>query len=117
VSVVAAELHSSSALGMTAADHSERHWQLVARRQRLRQLNAPRSVLGRNRALIAANLHAWNVALVDEHLGTRREPAAQPFVAARMAVTRVSEVSTHDRAFTSDPDGRRSDDIRTTHGP
>jgi hypothetical protein len=77
---------------MTPADHSERHSQLVARRHRLRQLNAPRSVLERNRALIAANLHAWNVALIDEHLGTRSEPAAQPFVAAGMTVTRVSEV-------------------------
>lgn len=92
MSVVAAELHSSSALGMTPADYSERHSQLVARRQRLRQLNAPRSVLERNRALIVANLHAWNVALIDEHLGTRSEPAAQPFVAAGMTVTRVSEV-------------------------
>jgi hypothetical protein len=77
---------------MTAADHSERHWQLVARRQRLRQMNASRAVLERNRALIVANAHAWNVALIDEHLGTRSEPAAPPFVAARMTVTRVSEV-------------------------
>jgi len=65
-----------SDLAVTAAERSARHWQLVARRQQLRQLNASRSVLERNRALLVANLHAWNAALLDEHLGAPREAAA-----------------------------------------
>lgn len=61
---------------MTAAEHSKRHWQLVARRQRLRALNAPQAVLERNRLQIVANCHSWQTALIREHLGDARQEAA-----------------------------------------
>lgn len=61
---------------MTAAEHSKRHWQLVARRQRLRALNAPQAVLERNRLQIVANVHSWQTALIREHLGDAGQEAA-----------------------------------------
>ena len=61
---------------MTAADYSKRHLQLVARRQRLRHLGAPTAVLERNRLQIVANSHAWNAALIAEHLDTAIDEAA-----------------------------------------
>jgi hypothetical protein len=67
---------SREELQMTAAGHSERHWQLVARRQQLRELSAPKAVLERNRLRIVANFHAWRTALIDEHLGERGTAAA-----------------------------------------
>lgn len=64
-------------LNMTAAEYSERHWQLVARRQQLRELGAPKAVLERNRLRIVANFDAWHTALISEHLDeSRREAAA-----------------------------------------
>lgn len=53
---------------MTAAAHSRRHWKLVARRQRLRELNASAAVLERNRLQIVANSHSWQAALLREHV-------------------------------------------------
>jgi len=61
---------------MTAAEHSRRHWQLVARRQRLRELNAPSAVLERNRLQVVANFHSWRAALIGEHLGDALNEAA-----------------------------------------
>lgn len=61
---------------MTAAEYSERHWQLVARRQHLRELSAPKAVLERNRVRIVANTQAWHAALISEHLDDTRGEAA-----------------------------------------
>ena len=61
---------------MTAAAHLKQHWQLVARRHRLRELHAPRAVLERNRLQIVANCHSWQTALIREHLGDASQEAA-----------------------------------------
>jgi hypothetical protein len=61
---------------VTAGEHGECHRQLVARRQRLRELNASEPVLERNRLQIVANSQAWNAALIGEHLTRATQAAA-----------------------------------------